>query len=52
MAAAVRETEEELGIDSGQVEILGSLAPPQISLRGLRVYPYVVSVIGSLTLQY
>ncbi|KAG9117273.1 hypothetical protein FRC07_007392 [Ceratobasidium sp. 392] len=45
IAAAIRETEEELGVDPAQVEILGSLAPPQISLRGLRVYPYVVSVL-------
>ncbi|CAE6527994.1 unnamed protein product [Rhizoctonia solani] len=41
IAAALRETNEELGIDPAQVEILGSLAPPQISLRGLRVFPYV-----------
>ncbi|QRV88852.1 NUDIX family hydrolase [Ceratobasidium sp. AG-Ba] len=41
IAAALRETEEELGIDPSQIEILGALAPPQISLRGLRVYPYV-----------
>ncbi|CAE6441148.1 unnamed protein product [Rhizoctonia solani] len=40
-AAALRETNEELGIDPAQVEILGSLAPPQISLRGLRVFPYI-----------
>ncbi|CAE7154444.1 unnamed protein product [Rhizoctonia solani] len=41
LAAALRETNEELGIDPSQVEILGSLAPPQISLRGLRVFPYI-----------
>ncbi|KAG9076850.1 hypothetical protein FS749_011324 [Ceratobasidium sp. UAMH 11750] len=43
-AAAIRETEEELGIDPAQIEILGSLAPPRTSLRGLRVYPYVAFV--------
>ncbi|KAF8738827.1 NUDIX domain, partial [Rhizoctonia solani] len=41
LAAALRETNEELGIDPAQVEILGSLAPPQFSLRGLRVFPYI-----------
>ncbi|KAG8713977.1 hypothetical protein FRC11_010309, partial [Ceratobasidium sp. 423] len=41
IAAALRETNEELGIDPAQVEILGSLAPSQISLSGLRVFPYV-----------
>ncbi|CAE6417501.1 Nudix hydrolase 11 Short=AtNUDT11 [Rhizoctonia solani AG-1 IB] len=41
LAAALREANEELGIDPAQVEILGSLAPPQISLRGLRVFPYI-----------
>ncbi|KAJ1306781.1 hypothetical protein OPQ81_007767 [Rhizoctonia solani] len=41
IAAALRETNEELGIDPTQVEMLGSLAPPQISLRGLRVFPYI-----------
>ncbi|CAE6454626.1 unnamed protein product [Rhizoctonia solani] len=41
IAAALRETNEELGIDPAQVEILGSLAPPQISLGGLLVFPYI-----------
>ncbi|CAE6425750.1 unnamed protein product [Rhizoctonia solani] len=41
LAAALREANEELGIDPAQVEILGSLAPPQISLGGLRVFPYI-----------
>ena len=42
-AAALRETKEELGIDPPQVEILGRIGPPEKSLKGLRVWPYVVS---------
>ena len=41
--AALRETKEEVGIDADKVEILGRLGPPTLSLRGLRVWPYVVS---------
>ncbi|TFK51713.1 hypothetical protein OE88DRAFT_1629102 [Heliocybe sulcata] len=40
-AAALRETEEEVAICPDQVEILGTLGPPELSLRGLRVWPYV-----------
>lgn len=42
LAAALRETREEVGILSDQVEILGRVGPPQLSLSGLRVWPYVV----------
>ncbi|KAH9995593.1 NUDIX hydrolase domain-like protein [Russula vinacea] len=41
LAAALRETREEVGILPDQVEILGQLGPPQLSLSGLRVWPYV-----------
>ncbi|KAI0084465.1 NUDIX hydrolase domain-like protein [Irpex rosettiformis] len=41
LAAALRETEEEVGIHPDQVEILGRFGPPQLSLGGLRVWPYV-----------
>ncbi|KZT27809.1 hypothetical protein NEOLEDRAFT_1059915 [Neolentinus lepideus HHB14362 ss-1] len=40
-AAALRETEEEVAIRPEQVEILGTIGPPERSLRGLRVWPYV-----------
>lgn len=43
--AALRETKEEVGIDANKVEILGRLGPPARSLSGLRVWPYVVSVV-------
>lgn len=42
IAAALRETREEVGIVPDQVEILGQVGPPQLSLGGLRVWPYVV----------
>jgi len=41
VAAALRETHEEVGISPAQVEILGQLGPPQLSLGGMRVWPYV-----------
>ncbi|RPD76471.1 hypothetical protein L226DRAFT_533580 [Lentinus tigrinus ALCF2SS1-7] len=41
LAAALRETEEEVGIHPNQVEILGRFGPPEHSLGGMRVWPYV-----------
>lgn len=41
LAAALRETQEEIGVHPDQVEILGPLGPPETSLSGLRVWPYV-----------
>ncbi|KZT71952.1 hypothetical protein DAEQUDRAFT_723572 [Daedalea quercina L-15889] len=41
LAAALRETQEELGIQPRQVEILGRIGPPETSLSGLRVWPYI-----------
>ncbi|KAI1793581.1 hypothetical protein LXA43DRAFT_971909 [Ganoderma leucocontextum] len=41
LAAALRETEEEMGIHPTQVEILGRFGPPEKSLTGMRVWPYV-----------
>ncbi|KAI0708875.1 NUDIX hydrolase domain-like protein [Cerioporus squamosus] len=41
LAAALRETEEEVGIHPNQVEILGRFGPPEHSLSGMRVWPYV-----------
>ncbi|KAF8967695.1 NUDIX hydrolase domain-like protein, partial [Flammula alnicola] len=39
---ALRETQEELGIDQSQVEMLGEIGPPEMNLRGdMRVWPFV-----------
>ncbi|KAF8889374.1 NUDIX hydrolase domain-like protein, partial [Infundibulicybe gibba] len=40
--AALRETHEELGIHPSQVDVLGTIGPPEINLGGnLRVWPIV-----------
>jgi len=49
LAAALRETYEEVGILPSQVEILGRLGPPQLSFGGLRVWPFVGFVHASAT---
>ncbi|KIO26526.1 hypothetical protein M407DRAFT_24244 [Tulasnella calospora MUT 4182] len=41
LATALRETQEETGINPDQVEVLGRIGPSVLSLSGLRVYPYV-----------
>ncbi|KAH9975924.1 NUDIX hydrolase domain-like protein [Lactifluus volemus] len=41
LATALRETREEVGIRSNQVEILGQVGPTQSTLSNLRVWPYV-----------
>ncbi|KIJ20807.1 hypothetical protein PAXINDRAFT_125242 [Paxillus involutus ATCC 200175] len=41
LAAALRETHEEVGILPDQIEVLGKFGPPERSLKGLRVWPYV-----------
>ncbi|KAK7687940.1 hypothetical protein QCA50_009159 [Cerrena zonata] len=41
LAAALRETQEEVGIRPEQIEILGRFGPPEISLGGMRVWPFV-----------
>ncbi|KAJ3549742.1 hypothetical protein NMY22_g768 [Coprinellus aureogranulatus] len=40
--AALRETDEELGISPSRIEVLGQIGPPEMDLRGrLRVWPIV-----------
>ena len=45
MSGALRETQEELGIDPTQIEVLGEIGPPEITLRGdMTVWPFVASL--------
>lgn len=41
MDTAIRETEEEIGLNSAGIEILGSLTPLYIPVSGFGVYPFV-----------
>ncbi|KAG2056879.1 hypothetical protein BDR06DRAFT_988452 [Suillus hirtellus] len=41
LAAALRETQEEVGLDHRQIDILGQFGPPERSLMGLRVWLYL-----------
>lgn len=49
MYGALRETQEELGIDTGRIEVLGEIGPSELNMRGdMRVWPFVVSVFRQL----
>ncbi|KZT51934.1 hypothetical protein CALCODRAFT_502918 [Calocera cornea HHB12733] len=48
LATALRETDEEIGVVPGQVEVLGSFGPPELSLRSLRVHPFVGFIYPTL----
>ncbi|KAN0088553.1 hypothetical protein V8E55_005610 [Tylopilus felleus] len=41
LAAALRESHEEVGILPSQIEVIGKFCPAELSLKGLRVWPYV-----------
>ncbi|KAG1731994.1 uncharacterized protein EDB91DRAFT_1330302 [Suillus paluster] len=43
---ALRETQGEVGLNAGQVDILSQFGPPERSLMGLRVWPYVVRLVS------
>jgi len=43
--AALRETQEELGIEPSRIEVLGPIGSPEFNLSGdMLVWPFVVSV--------
>ena len=45
MNGALRETQEELGIDPARIEVLGEIGPPVINLQGnMTVWPFVASL--------
>jgi len=44
---ALRETQEEIGVDAGQVEVLGALSPLHIPVSGFVLYPWVGLVTRS-----
>lgn len=41
IATALREAEEEIGLDPGQVEVCGALPPAATFVTGYRIHPYV-----------
>ncbi|KAI5995661.1 hypothetical protein EDD15DRAFT_2509570 [Pisolithus albus] len=41
LAAALREVHEEVGVPPDRIDVLGHLGPPERSLKGLHVWPYV-----------
>ena len=44
MSGALRETQEELGIDPAQIEVLGEIGSPETNFRGdMTVWPFVAS---------
>ena len=50
VSAALREAEEEISLPSGQVEVLGCLAP-HITITGFRVTPIIGLVNGTVALR-
>jgi len=48
-ATALREAQEEIGLDSAGVEVVGALAPVGTFVTGYRVFPFVGTVDAGLT---
>lgn len=36
---------EEFGIEADRIRVLGAFGPPELSLKGIRVYPFAVSSV-------
>lgn len=50
LATALRETEEELAIPAGAVEVIGAMAPVSTFVTDFAVYPFAGLVAASVTL--
>ncbi|EJU03626.1 hypothetical protein DACRYDRAFT_21151 [Dacryopinax primogenitus] len=48
LATAIRETDEEIGVGPGQIEVLGTFGPAELSLWKLRVHPFVGFIYPTL----
>jgi len=51
VATALREAEEEIGLDRADVEVVGALPPIGTFITGYRVYPIVGLIPGGLTFE-
>jgi 8-oxo-dGTP pyrophosphatase MutT (NUDIX family) len=49
LATALREAEEEIGLDPGDVEVLGALPPVSTVVTGYMIHPFVGQVPSGLT---
>ncbi|HET9075159.1 MAG TPA: CoA pyrophosphatase [Solirubrobacteraceae bacterium] len=49
MATALREAEEEVGLDPAQVTVLGALPPTPTIATGFAIYPFVAGVTGTVS---
>jgi len=49
LACALRETEEEIGVQSTDIEVLGKLSPLKIPVSGFQVHPFLGIAINELT---
>jgi len=48
MSGALRETQEELGIDPAQVKVLGEIGPPETNLRASEVAAVIQLPLSAL----
>lgn len=49
LSAALREAEEEIGIDERSVSVLSALPPVEITVSGYRIYPFLAQIQPPVT---